>query len=128
MAANILRKKIMKKTYVEFYYPGSFMSESSSHEVESRDRPASIPVNAYAYSFYDREETVVDGEKLVGLIKNRSPMTYFGQTMTIDEVKRNVPNCNILVSNMECNGWEKVVRTKLGNFQPLNEGDVVLAQ
>lgn len=118
----------MKKTYVEFYFAGSFMSEISVHEVENRNRPIDIPPNAFGYSFYDREETVIDGEKLTGAIKNRSPMTYFGQAMTLDEVKRNVPNSNILISNMQCNGWDKVVRTKLGNFQPLQENDVVLAQ
>jgi hypothetical protein len=47
----------------------------------------------------------------------------------LDQVKVLEPakNYSILVSNMECNKWDRVVRTVCGNFQPLNEGDKVIS-
>lgn len=33
---------------------------------------------------------------------------------------------NILRANMECNDWARVVKTRLGNFQPLEEDDIIL--
>jgi hypothetical protein len=30
------------------------------------------------------------------------------------------------LSNMRANGWERVIRTRRGNFQPIEPGDVVV--
>lgn len=65
----------------------------------------------------------------MGKPKDYDPMTYFGEVLTLDQVKALEPakNYDILVSNMECNKWDRVVRTVRGNFQPLNEGDKVVS-
>ncbi|MDB5937479.1 MAG: hypothetical protein JWQ01_4823 [Massilia sp.] len=121
----------MLKQYIEWYYPGSFVSETSSTLVSDRSAPAVIPERAYAYRFFARTEVVEDGEKLVGANRDYSPMTYFGEVLTLDQVKA-LPELRhgeyrVLISNMECNGWKSVARTVQGNFQPLNEGDTVRA-
>jgi hypothetical protein len=121
----------MIKQYIEWYYPGSFVSETSSVMVSDRSAPVVIPERAYGYRFFARTEVVEDGERLVGANRDYSPMTYFGEVLTVDQVKalpeHRHDQYRVLISNMECNGWKSVVRTVQGNFQPINEGDTVRA-
>ncbi len=118
----------MLKQYIEYFYPGSFVSESSAQEVADRTTPGELPKGAYGYRFFARSEVTQDGETLRGQQKDHSPMTYFGEVMTLDEVKALTPfsDYRILVSNMECNRWDRVVRTIRGQFMPLNAGDSVV--
>jgi len=61
----------MLKHYVEFFYPGSFFSESSFEEVSHRDFDQIVmPEGAFAFHFFDREEVEQDGELLTGKCKN----------------------------------------------------------
>lgn len=115
----------MIKTYVEFYYPGTFVSETSTREVSDRSPITDVPVGVYGYRFFSRSEVELDGEILTGKIKDCSGITYFGEVMTIDDVAK-LPNTEILQSNMRCNEWSKVVRTVRGNFQSIDERDIVL--
>ncbi len=118
------------KHYVEFRFPGVMFSESSAQPISERD-PSKVqaPRDAFAYSFFDRQEyTAQDGEILVGAPRNRSGTYYFGKAMTLQDVRREIPNSDALQDNMKYNGWKKVVRTRRGNFQPLKEDDVILAE
>lgn len=117
------------QTYITWFTPGSFVSNELTQPVDTRTLPkaASIPKNAFAFRFFDRVETTADdGELLSGPVKNISGMHYFGKSMTYDEVAALPGDMQILLSNMRVNGYERVVRTDLGNFQPLNPGDVVM--
>lgn len=120
----------MIKHYVEFYHPGAFVSETSAVSIAERCpkvAAAMAPDSAYAFRFFDRREVEVEGEKLVGNPTNESPTYYIGgELMDYDAVRDRVPNNEILLSNMRGNRWEHVVRTRFGNFQPLNEGDQIL--
>lgn len=117
----------MLKHYVQFSYPGAFFSEHSTEEIAERNAElVKVPEGAFAYQFYDREEVEVDGETLRGECKNYSGFTYFGKAYTLEEVKSEFPQYTTLISNMECNGWNKVVRTRRGNWQPIEEGDIVI--
>ncbi len=51
---------------------------------------------------------------------------YVGEVPVAD-VERLDGDHSILLSNMRGNGWERVVLTRRGNFQPLESGDVVLS-
>jgi hypothetical protein len=113
--------------YIEFYFPGAFVSETEVHPVASRNAPVVMPLGAYAYRFFARQEAEMNGEILRGKAHDHSPMTYFGKALTLDEVKALDGDYRILISNMECNRWNRVVRTVRGNFQPLLDGDVVLS-
>ena len=120
----------MQKTYVEILYPGSFLLESSIKPVDSRD-PAKFkaPKGCFGYRFFDREEVVSDDEEVLkGKPKNHSGTYYFGKVMTVDEVKSQVPDSGILVTNMQTNGWDRVVKTRCGNFQPLTSSDTIVAE
>lgn len=117
----------MTKHYVEFSFPGAFFSEYKVQEVTERNPElVKVPEGAFAYRFFDQSEAIVDGETLVGDRKNFSPLTYFGTAYTLEEVKAQFPECTTLISNMECNGWNRVVKTRRGNWQPLEEGDTVI--
>jgi hypothetical protein len=112
--------------YIEFYFPGSFVSETDVKPIASRSLPVVLPLGAYAYRFFSRQEVELNGEILRGKAHDYSPMTYFGKALTLSEVKALDGDYRILISNMECNRWDRVVRTVRGNFQPLKDGDVVI--
>lgn len=117
----------MLKHYVEFSFPVAFFSEYEIQEVAERNpKLITVPEGAFAYRFFDRTEGVVDGETILGKSKNYSPITYFGTEYTLEEVKAQFPECTTLISNMEGNGWNRVVKTRRGNWQPLEEGDTVI--
>jgi len=116
----------MTKHYIKFLHPGSFWPEETIIEIEDRSKIPEVPKTAFAYEFFDMEETELDGEKLYGNRKNKSARTYLGEVLTYEQVEKSVPDSRILLSNMKSNGWEKIVKTRMGNFQPLEEGDTVI--
>lgn len=119
----------MLKHFVEFSFPGTLFNNHSHAEIAERD-PAlvTVPEGAFAYRFYDQEHMMVDNELLTGECKNYSGYTYLGKAYTLEEVKRDFPQHTTLIQNMECNGWNNVVKTRRGNWQPLNEGDTVIEE
>ena len=119
----------MLKHFVEFSFPGVFLSEYSHEEIaERKPELVTVPEGAFAYRFYDQEQMMVGDELLTGKCKNYSGYTYFGKAYTLEEVKRDFPQHTTLIANMECNGWNTVVKTRRGNWQPLNEGDTVIEE
>lgn len=115
----------MNKIYVEFFFPGSFVPESTIRQVDDRSPPTDVPKGCYGYRYFSRSEVEVDGEVLRGEPKVCSGMFYFGEALTLADVGK-LPGTDILQSNMKGNGWGKVVRTVRGNFQPLYERDTVI--
>lgn len=116
----------MTKHYVEYIYAGSFVSETSTEEIKSRDQEITLPKGAYAYQIFDREEVEQGGEMLKGAPKNYGPRHIKGEVYDLERVKREVPDSRILVRNMECNGWPNVIKCRQG-FLPANADDVLLA-
>lgn len=120
----------MTKHYVTFLYPGILFPEESTYEVETRD-PAKldIPKGAYAFTFHDQEVTTFEGETLTGKPKNHSARYYIADNAcvyTLEEVKNLFPDKRILISNMEGNGYKRVIRCNKGNFQPFEDDDVLI--
>lgn len=118
----------MDVTYIEFQYPGLIFAETSSRPVPSRELPEVIPGQAVGYRFYARQETTVNGEKLVGAPKDYSPWTYFGEEWSADQVQAlGGDRYRILRDNVRINGWKRVVQTAYGNWLPLRDEDRVQA-
>lgn len=112
-------------TFVRFFYPGSLVSETSTHEVADRDTSKlDVPKGAFGWNFYDKLVVEAGGKKLWGPEENTSGTTYLGEVYDLARVKREMPNERILISNMEGNGFERVVVTGRGTF-PLRDGDEV---
>jgi hypothetical protein len=111
----------MKKHFVTFLSPGTIVAESTTKDIDSWDTDKAIKISkgikerhgALPYGFYftTRERGAED----------------FGSKET--QKKQNVPNDQILISNMECNKWDKVIiNTNSWEWtQPLHDCDVVLS-
>ena len=119
----------MIKHYIELLYPGALFTGSYVKEVDNRD-PSRVdaPRECFGFRFFDREEVVSGNEVLAGNPKNYSGVFYFGRIHTLADVKREFPDKDILARNMEGNAWDRVVRTRRGNFQPLRLEDAVISE
>jgi hypothetical protein len=128
----------MRKDFVVFFSPGTFVAETSEREIPSWDtdlaqkmaRKITERYNAtpYAFQFVTRGRGPKD---LDSKVVKKSPMYYINcKVETLEEIeKRADPKEEILRANMRCNGWQKVVTTTKGWrwTQPLEKNDVVLS-
>lgn len=123
--------------YVEFYSPGTFVSETTAKPVDAWDVEAAVRMasavteryNATPYGFRfttrGREDDELDSRQIA-----KSPFYYLGGVVeTLAEVKaKGDPSDRILISNMECNGWDRVI-TNTNSWKvtrPLEADDVIL--
>ena len=127
----------MQKHFVIFSSPGTFFAEQSSHPIDQWDTATAIELartvkerhgaTPYGFQFVTRErgEDDLDSHEI-----GRSGMYYLGGTVeTLAQVKaRNDPDDRILISNMEGNGWDRII-TNTNSWKvtrPLLDGDTVL--
>lgn len=127
----------MQAHFVTFYSPGTFVSEQSEKPIDDwnvdkavamarkvKERYGATP---YGFRFSTRERGPND---LDSKETKRSPFYWLGGTVeTLADVKaRATEKDSILISNMECNGWRKII-TNTNSYrwtQPLGKTDVVL--
>jgi hypothetical protein len=115
----------MTKHYVQFYYPGLLFSETSQREIKSRKQSIKLPKGSYGYVIFDQEEVAVEGEKLVGKPKNHSARHLKGEIYDLARVKAEIPDSDILQSNMRSNKWDRVLKCGQG-FISLDKDDVII--
>ena len=127
----------MKKHFVKFYSAGTFVAEESVKEVDSWDVDKAVAMSKditerygakpYGFRFITRGRTDKD---LDSKIVAESGMYFInGVVETLDEIKaKGDSNNRILISNMECNGWDKVVTTKNPYVwtQPFGKNDKII--
>lgn len=122
------------KHYATYYYPSIMCSGEGTVELPENTVEAALkqmPTAAFAFTLYDVETqtaTLEDGSSFEhDRTVYRSGMIYpCAAAFTVDEVKALTGDHRILVGNMIGNGWQKVVRTRAGNFQPLLPDSVVI--
>ena len=127
----------MKKNYVTFYSPGTFVSETTTKDIDNwnvaqaeamaceiEERYGAKP---YGFKFETRSRSATD---LDSKVTNTSPMYYLGgEVLTLEDVKaKNDPKDRILISNMEHNGYDKIiVNNNSWKFTgPLDKDDIIL--
>lgn len=127
----------MNQDFVTFYSPGTFVAEQTTRPIASWDieeakvmaqdineRYGAIP---YGFQFTTRSRKEGD---LDSSVSAQSPMYFLGgKVETLAEVKaRARPKDSILVTNMECNGYDRIITNSNSWLwtQPLNADDVVL--
>lgn len=118
----------MKVTYMRVFYPGLFFAGHSDVKVADRS-VVELPKGSFGYRFFEREETELNGKLLVGPSENFSGLHTQGEVLTLEEIKQKLPKTRdnlTLISNLECNGFKKAVRTIMGNWQYFQDGDVLL--
>ena len=117
------------KTFVRYWYGGLLFAEDSVAEVKERN-PEEACKNAkpgaWAFQFFDKTLANVDGQELVGKEQNESSRYLIGRKMTLDDVRREMPNEKILIGNMEGNGYKSILKTRGGQAFPIHKGDIVL--
>ena len=121
-------------------YPGSFMPEEGRPVLIADADPATalaaVPDDGrwFALSVCTVTERRWDdgagGSKWLAEGAPDRYRIYVGETFTADEIEAwsNADSYRILLSNMRGNGWERVVRTRAGNFQPVESVDVVVSR
>jgi hypothetical protein len=127
----------LTKHFVEFFSPGTFVSESTTKSIASwnvneaikmaktiKERYGAIP---YGFQFFTRTRKNDDFDSKE---TKRSNMYFLGGVVeTLGQIKaKHDPADKILISNMESNKWIKVI-TNTNSWkttQIFNKGDVLL--
>ena len=128
---------MMKKHFVIFLSPGTFVSETTEKPIESWDveeakrmaRGITERHGATPYGFYFATRSR-GSEDLDSKVTATSGIYYLGgKVETLEEVKaRATKDDRILISNMEGNHYDRIV-TNTNSWKvtmPLNKEDVVL--
>ena len=119
------------KYWVKFWMPGTIVAESWNQEFESLPDPRRVswPRHAYAFTVHQREDIVDKDKEYQGKPEQVGPMYYHPDSKieTLEEVKQNPNTGPALVSNMECNGWDRIIWTRWKNWpQPFKEGEMLV--
>ena len=132
-----MTKRQKQQHFVTFFSPGTLVAETSTLPIDKwdlatakkwagtcKERHGATP---YGFQFTTRARTA---KELDSKVVATSPLYYLGGTVeTLAQVKaRATDKDRILVANMECNGYERII-TNTNSWQwtqPLNETDVVL--
>ena len=126
----------MKKRFVTFFSPGTFVAEQTTKCIASWDVEHALKLlpeieerygaKPYGFQFYTMRRGLRDFEpKEI----DRSGTYYVGcRVQTLEDVEAEGPATRILAQNMRMNNWDSVVTTMEGWkwTQPLREKDVVL--
>ena len=133
-----MKKKIsIKKHFVVFSSPGTLFSEETIREIEEWDTEKAIIMSkeikerygATPYGFHFITRGRADGDLDSKEIKRSNFYYLGGETKTLKELrKENNPGDIILIRNMECNNWDKVIinNNSWKWTQPFAKGDVLL--
>lgn len=126
----------MKKHFVKFLSPGTFVAEETVKPIDEWDVDKAVEMarsivecyNArpYGFQFFTRERGPND---LDSHISELSAMYYLGGKIeTIEEVRERAdPDERILLANMEGSFDKIIVNTNSWKWtQPFNDGDVLL--
>lgn len=104
------------------------MPETTTREVDSLlDAVAQAPASAFCFETYylDEVDFEYDTErfKVVPLPQKQSEGRYYlgGEVFGVEEIRERIDTIDstgALLSNMEGNGWDQVIRCRTGNWQP----------
>lgn len=128
--------RVMKKHFVIFESPGTFFHEQTERPIESWDVAAALKMaddvserygaTPFAFHFITRER----GNDDLDSRKTKESGRYFlgGRVMDLEQVKKEMPDAKILISNMEANsiGCVIVNNNSWKVTQPFTEKDALL--
>lgn len=128
----------MEKHFVRFLSAGTFVAEETVKPIESWDVSQAVEMahgiterydaHPYGFQFITRSRT---DEELDSKVTKKSGIYYINgvvETLEQEKAKGN-PEDKILISNMESNGWDKIV-TIYNPYkwtQPFNVDDFTLS-
>jgi len=126
----------VKKRFVTFFSPGTFVAESTTKDVASWNVAKALKMmgeieerygaKPYCFQFYTMRRGLRDFKpKEV----DRSPMYYVNcKVQTLKDIESEGPESATLAQNMRSNNWKRVITTTEGYkwTQPFRDGDIVL--
>lgn len=128
----------MKKHFVTFYCPGTFVAEESTREIPSWDVSAAVEMSRTILARYDaapygfRFTTRERGEEDFNSKQTEESVFYWlgGEVYSLDELIQSRPEgvTDILIHNMQNNGWKGCVINKNSwlHVGILGEDDIIL--
>jgi hypothetical protein len=122
-------------TIAEYKTPGTFFPEEGEIEVDSRDPKETLnrlPASTFAFRFVTltwltaTDETGEEFER--GPSRSNVTGWYYpgGELYDYATVAALPGDHHILLSNMQDNGWDPIVRCRTGNWQPFSSTDQLL--
>lgn len=125
------------RTHVTFLYPGSLFPEEGRTLRIDNDGTATVLAASPDEHWFAAEVSIGEWERWTSESgeekwhRTRERPTkfriYVGERFTADDVAALPGDHAILLSNMRANDWPVVVRTRCGNWQPIEGDDVVLS-
>ena len=117
----------MLKHFVEFFYTSKIPVGPEEEEIEERrDSLVKLPKGASGYRFFDREETIVDGELVKDDPCNFSPYLYFGELLSRKDVKKRCGRKSLIYKFMKAKDYSRAVLTGDNTILCVEEDDIVL--
>lgn len=126
----------MEAHFVTFLSPGTFVHEETEKPIDSWNVPKAVKLarkiterygaKPFAFQFSTRER----GDKDLDSKTTKTSGRYFlgGKVLTLRQVENQMPTETILIGNMRCNKWDKVIinTNSWKIVQPLEKNDTVL--
>lgn len=123
---------------VTYYTPGVFFAEDSTLPIEDgpdivQRATAGAPAGAFCFTLQTVliAPPVPDGEggtlRVMPKVVERTGRYYLtGRLFDQDDLRELGGDYAVLLSNMDSNGWGRVILTPQHNWQPFSDGDVLL--
>lgn len=114
--------------FIRFFSPGMIVANTKMVRVDGgRPDPETVefPDGAYAFEIVE-QDVVTDGDdEFLGASKSIGPVYYHPDSKieTLDEVRQNHPDETILISNMETNGYDRIVFSRDGHWAQFFDPD-----
>jgi len=116
--------KPILENYVRLFYPGTIMTESSEHKIDSFDPSLVNPSKScFGFQFFQRK-VLHDNVELKSKEINHSSKYYYGEKLSLEDVKNS--DDSKLLGVMLSNKYTSIVKTVTGNHFNLSPKDVVL--
>ena len=118
--------------FVKFFSPGTFVAEITTKEIDSWDVDKALNMAKQIVERHNaRPHSFCFTTTIGGKITNTSNAYCINCVVkTLDQLKaENDPRNKILIINMECNGWDRVVTTN-NSYEwtvPFFEGDQIVS-
>lgn len=114
---------------VVYFYAGTICANTSEKLFNSREEITSAewPNGVYAYKLYQQDivQDTDTGKLYRGDRTEVDGKIHYhpdSKVETLEQVRSNPKATEILISNMECNGWDSIVWTRYGNWpQPVDD-------
>lgn len=118
--------------HAEYLLPGLLMPESTRRTLTERSVTEALehaPEAAFCFKLYSTETPPDLGPDFTVTPKRKDESGRYyiaAEVFTAEQIEALPGDYTILLANMRGNRWDRLVRCRTGNWQPLEDGDVVL--